>query len=86
MVDIKALLRGSGPARGLWIEIDFSTNEELGYEKSGPARGLWIEIVLLAGQCRRVESGPARGLWIEIQKANEEMQLYNVGPRKGPVD
>ena len=45
MVDIKALLRGSGPARGLWIEIDFSTNEELGYEKSGPARGLWIEIV-----------------------------------------
>ena len=50
----------SGPARGLWIEIDYDAIICDG-AVSGPARGLWIEIYLAANTKWPNIVGPRKG-------------------------
>ena len=50
--DIRNLtgIRGSRPARALWIEIAKLTNYRIEQLESRPARALWIEIFLVPGE------------------------------------
>ena len=52
--------RKSGPARGLWIEIEYCGDQH-DYEWSGPARGLWIEIAESADAAKAWAVGPREG-------------------------
>ena len=59
-------IRGSLPARGVWIEIAIRSRRTVPSCRSLPARGVWIEIRLTAKHTAAKMSLPARGVWIEM--------------------
>ena len=82
---IRIGVRGSQPARAVWIEMPntFTTSYA---GTSQPARAVWIEIDIAGYSGCNNLSQPARAVWIEIKQIPPFYKEYIVTACEGCVD